>query len=240
MKTSSKLLITAILIIIGSMITYDLALRAEYRKGTYKSRFYGFEKTTSLKKFTSIDNRVANLVLVQIEQGNNYSIWVKNDLISRIKFSRKGSQLVIDVVDKNNPQVSAYQTGIFIICPSLDRVTTTPTFTAEEDAKGISYSNTTMLVGFNQQNLTLKVNRSTSLVLEKNKINNLDALVGNDLSMFAFLGIGFNNQINNAVIKVSGKNNLDIQNAKITKKDFNISDSAHVSLSGSFLNQIRK
>jgi len=240
MKTSNKLLLTAILVIIGSMITYDLALRAEYRKGTYKSRFYEFEKTTDTKGFNMLDNRAANLVSVQVEQGDHFGIWMMNGLKEYISISHKGTALVIDVIDKKAQNRNLYKNGIIIICPSLNQVTTTPFFASKEGEEN-NYSNgMTSLVGFTQQNLDLHINKSTGVTLEKNKIDNLKASVGDILFHNASLTIRSNNQLNFAEIKVAGRNELNIQNSKINKSNFNISDSAQVNLSGRFLNQIKK
>lgn len=244
MKTSIKLLITALLIIIGSMITYDLALRAEYRKGTYKSRFYEFEKTTDAKMFTTLDNRAANLVTVRVEQGEHFGIWMMKDLKDYISISHKGTVLVIDVIDKKSPYIkpyiNIYKNRIIITCPAVNKIITTPFFASKENEEGNYSIGNTSLVGFSQQELELHINKATRLDLDKNKIDFLKAYVGDSSTQHANLTIRSNDQINNAEIKVEGKNELNLENPKITKSNFNISDSAQVNLSGSFLNQIKK
>ncbi|RYE24084.1 MAG: hypothetical protein EOP42_22630, partial [Sphingobacteriaceae bacterium] len=79
MKTSNKLVLAVVTIILLSMVGYDLALRAEYRKGEYKNRFYGMKKLPALSGYTSIDNRAANFVSVNVEKGNNAVIWTPNN-----------------------------------------------------------------------------------------------------------------------------------------------------------------
>lgn len=244
MKTSSKLFITAILIIIGSMITYDVALRAEYCKGTYKSRFYGFKKITDTKAFTTLDNRAANLVTVHVEQGEHFGIWMMNDLKDYISISHNGTVLVIDVIDKKSPYIkpyiNIYKNRIIIISPAVNKIITTPFFALKENEEGNYSIGSTTLFGFNQKELELHINKSTRLDLDKNKIDFLKAYVGDSSTHHANLTIRSNNQINNAEIKVKGMNGLNLENPKITKSSFNISDSAQVNLSGSFLNQIKK
>lgn len=238
MKTSNKLLIASVLVIVISMVTYDFALRAEFKKGTYKSRFYGFEKIKDLKGFNSIDNRAANLVSVKVEQGNNYEIWVKSDWKDRIRILDNGTELTIELADKKNPNLSGYENNVVVICPSLNQVTTTP-FIVPDKNNEIDFSGITSISGFTQQQLILQINKATNIDLEKNKIGQLQASVGDNLSHNARLTIGTSNQINDAIIKVAGRNMLDIQNAKITKSNFNISDSAQVNFAGSFLNQLK-
>ncbi len=238
MKTSNKLLLTAILIIIVSMVTYDFALRAEYLKGTYKSRFYEMKKL-NLENFTILDNRVANIISVQIEYGKSYAVYMNNDLKNNLLISKNGNKLLIDVADKAKPIINPYNNNVIIICPKLDQVITRPDI--RKSIKEWDNDNgTTSITGFDQQNMDLFINTSTHLNFEKNKIGHLQATVGNNLSQHAYLFIASNNQIKDAVIKVMGKNQLNIENPKIIKSTFDISDSATVSLGGSILKQLKQ
>ncbi len=237
MKTSNKLLIAAVLIIIVSMVGYDLALRAEYRKGTYKSRFYGFDKTTAFSGFTKIDNRAANLISIEVEHGNEPGIWMKSDWKDRIKISKIGTTLVIEAADKQASNLSPYENSITIVCSSLEQVVTKPYQTSKSEEEEISSDGKITIKGFDLRSLDLHIAKGSGVVLEKNKIEQLQALVGDNLSQNATLTINSNNQINTATIKVLGRNGLRFENPKITKKDFIISDSATVSMGGKFLNQ---
>lgn len=238
MKTSNKLLIAAILVIIVSMVTYDFALRAEYVKGEYKNRFYEKENL-GFKGFKSIDNRAANYLTLSVERGDHFEVWVDKNLKDRIKISKIGDQLIVDVMDRKSPKIVFYGNTITIICPSINEITTQPLWLVKED-QGIYPSDaTTSLSGFNQQNLSLIVKEFTHLNLEKTKIENLNATVGNNSSTHAYLFIASNNQIGNANINVLGTNQLSIENPKINKTNFTISDSANVNFSGSILKQLR-
>ena len=238
MKTSNKLFIAAILIIILSMVAYDFALRAEYLKGEYKSRFYEKEKL-GFNGFKSIDNRAANYLPITIERGDHFGVWIDKNLKDRIKISKIGDQLIIDVIDRNSPKIIPYSNSVTIICPSINEITMQPLLLVKENQEIYPSDATTNLSGFNQQNLSLIVNESTHLSLEKNKIENLNAIVGTNSSKHAYLFIASNNQIGNANINVLGKNQLVIENPKIEKTNFTISDSANVSLGGSTLKQLR-
>ncbi len=239
MKTSNKLFFTAALIVIISLITYDLALRAEYKKGTYKSRFYGFEKTTAFNGFNNIDNRAANLISIQVEKGNEPGIWVKSVWKDRFNISRKGNALIINVDNKQSTRVSAYDNSITIICPSLDSVTTAP-YLGKSGQNLIHSKGTTTVSGFTLEKLSLKISKGVDLFLERNKIADLRALVGDKSSDNAKLIISLSNQIDNATINVPGKNHLEIENSVIAKRNFTIADSATVTFSGRFLKLMNK
>ena len=234
MKTSNKLFIAAILIIIASMVAFDFALRAEYLKGNYKSQFYGMQKL-NFKDFNKIDNRVANRVNLKIMYGINFTIWANNNIKDYIKISKNGSELIIDSLSSQKSNPNHFYAEITIICPSLNKVVTS------SKSVGNSYEDAaTNLQGFNLQNLNLIINNSTHINLENSKIGNLQANVGSNLTQHAYLFIASNNQIENATIDVPGKNQLVIENPKINKSNFTISDSANVSLGGSILKQLAR
>ena len=239
MKTSNKLFLTAILIVIISLITYDLALRAEYKKGTYKSRFYGYEKTTIYNGFSSIDNRAANLISIQVEKGKAPGVWVKSVWKDRFNISRKGTTLVIEVANKQSTRVSAYSNSITVVCPSLDSITTAP-YLGKSGMNELHSRGTTIVAGFTLDKLSLKISKGLDLFLNGNKISDLKASVGDDKSDNAKLTISSSNQIANATINVPGKNHLEIQNSLIANRNFTIADSATVAFSGQFLKLMGK
>lgn len=234
MKTSNKLFLTAILIVIISLITYDFALRAEFKKGTYKSRFYGFEETKAFNGFKEIDNRAANLISVRVEKGAEPSIWIKSSWKDRFNISRKGATLVIEVANKQSTRVSAYNNSITIVCPSIDKIITTP-YLGKSGQNQIYSRGITTVAGFTLDKLFLNISKGVDLFVEKNKIVNLQAVVGDPKSDNAALTISSGNVINNATINVPGKNHLKIENSAIVKRNFNIADSASVEFSGGFL-----
>lgn len=241
MKTSNKLLLTTILIIIVSMVTYDFALRAEYKKGEYKNRFYGMQKVSALTGYTAIDNRAANFAAVDIEQGKNQEIWTRPNWKDDYKIYKSGTTLVIEVIPEKVKNIKPYhQINITVICPLIEKITTKRYTIPKSSENDYDSDGTTTLKGFDLQNLSLNIGKSSNIILEKNKIEHLQAKIGANLSQNSNLTIRSNNQINLATINVFGKNGLHIDNPIIGKKQFTISDSATISLSGSIHNQIIK
>ncbi len=233
MKTSSKLFLTALLIGIISLITFDFALRAEYKKGTYKSRFYGFEKTTAFNGFTKIDNRAANLISIQVEKGNNAGVWVKTAWKDQFNIHRNENTLVIDVASNQSTRLND-DNSITIVCPLLISVAMAPHL-GKSVINELNSKGTTIVSGFILDQLALQVSKGVDVFLKRNKIANLQALVGDAKSENASLFISSDNQINSAAINVAGKNHLKIENPIINKRNFTIADSAQVAFSGSFL-----
>ncbi len=239
MKTSNKLFLTAVLVGIISLLSYDFALRAEYKKGTYKSRFYGFEKTTAFNGFNAIDNHAANLISIQVEKGSEPGVWVKSNWKDRFNIHRNGKILVINVENKESTRVSSYDNSIIVICPSLDSITTAP-YLGKSGMNALHSRGKTTITGFTLDKLSLKISKGVDLFLERNKIADLQALVGDAMSDNAKLVISSSNQIDNATINVPGKNHLEIENSVIAKRNFTIADSATVAFSGKFLKLLGK
>ncbi|MFD2145039.1 hypothetical protein [Mucilaginibacter antarcticus] len=88
MKTSNKLLIALVLIAVAYSIANAFALKAEYLKGDFKSRFFGMNKV-SLAGFDAVDNNVANALDVTVEYGNEYAVWIDKKAIGDVTFSKK-------------------------------------------------------------------------------------------------------------------------------------------------------
>ncbi len=238
MKTSNKLFITAILIIVISMIGYDLALRAEYRKGEYKNRFYGMDKI-HFNGFTKIENRAANLISMEVEEGNKPEIWIAKDWRKHLKIFKNGTTLVVEFVGKQTNNLFYYPGKFTIICPALDAITTIPVID-NQLSENYNSESTTTIKGFDLQSLVLDIGKNSGLILEKNKINSLQATVGNKSSENARLTISSDNQIKLATVNVPGKNFLTLENPVINKTNFTVSDSATVSASGRLLKQFQK
>ncbi|WP_299291129.1 hypothetical protein [uncultured Mucilaginibacter sp.] len=239
MKTSTKLFLTAVLVGIISLLSYDFALRAEYKKGTYKSRFYGFEKTTAFNGFNVIDNRAANLISIQVEKGNEPGVWIKTNWKDRFNIHRNGKILVIDVENKESTRVTAYENSVTVVCPSVDSITTSP-YLGKSGMNELHSRGKTTITGFTLDKLSLKVSKGVDLFLERSNIANLQALVGDAMSDNAKLVISSSNQIDNATINVPGKNHLEIENSVIARRNFTIADSATVAFSGKFLKLLGK
>lgn len=241
MKTSNKLMLTAVIILLISMIAYDFALRAEYRKGDFRKPFYGMEKDTTLTGFTSIENRVADHVSVGVLQDKNTMIYNQHDFKENFKIYKNGSVLIIDVNEKKVKKLTKYhQSNVVIFCPSIEKLITEPDIQSKPSETDYAYENfTTTLKGFNLQKLQLNIGKLSTVILEGNKINQLQAVVGENSAQKSNLTIRSDNQINSAKIDVLGKNELRIENPIIVKKQFTVSDSATISMGGNFHNQLK-
>jgi hypothetical protein len=244
MKTSNKLLIITALIAIGYLVTYDFALRAEYLAGNYKNRFYNMQPV-AVNNFNVIEHNIGNLINLRVERGPVFGVWIDKHLENKLTFSSRNKILHIDY--KNKDEFSSYgKNEIIIICPSIDSLTTnSSTFMKTVKTQtgtistGIDFHNkeaTTIIIGFKQASINILANDGTDIKLENNTFSQLNARVEKHN---AALTINNSNQIGLANLQVLGAGELKLLNPVIIKENYKLSDSAHVTLSGSALHFIK-
>ncbi|PSR52526.1 hypothetical protein AHMF7605_02790 [Adhaeribacter arboris] len=68
MKTSTVLLLTAFLILLGSLAAYNMALKNEYNKGTYKDPYHNYI-TLNYRDFDQVEINPATEMNVKIKAG---------------------------------------------------------------------------------------------------------------------------------------------------------------------------
>ncbi len=237
MKTSNKILVVITIVIVGYLVVFAAGLKAEYLKGDFKTRFYQMEQL-SFKNFTSIKHNIGDRVNVKIEKGDKYQVWMKTYLKDQIDIKQIGQTLVINAV-KNN-KVWTSNNAIIIICPKIDSLTIT---SAAEINKTIdensSYDVYNLIKNFNQPKMFIKLNKLTALELEANRIDDLQAIAGDNVTGKAYLDINHTNIFKVANISVPGKSELKLENPTIGKLIYAIADSAKITTFGKSLPLIK-
>lgn len=241
MKTSNKLLTLLTLIIISALVLYNFGLRAEYKKGEYKSRFYRMTEM-KLGGFTAIENNASNLY-VRIEQGDKFQIWYSKEIDKKIELKKIGNLLVVDFKKDNNEDDYYRSEQVIVICPRVENVTVN-SLNGKNNTKNkhpkdsyIPHGETT-LFGFKQENFTINLKPNTEVNLEKVVFNNLKATVEGSKAEKGILNFNSDNQINNLNVEVKGFSVLNLKSPTINKAQFQLSDSAEVNLSGKVLKLI--
>lgn len=232
MKTSNKLLVLATLIIIGYLVAYDFALKAEYLKGDYKSPFYHMQRIP-VSSFNAIEHNIGNYTDVRIEQGAEFGVWVNKRLKDEITVSQHGKTLHIDYTGKSNFPHRFFEANVLIICPAINSVTSRPL------ARSISpwASATTHITGFKQDELNIRSYKMSEIVLSKDTLNKLNAATGDSR---ATLTINGNNAIKDASFNLLGRSEIRLLDPAIDKSGFKYTDSTTMILSGRALNLLQK
>ena len=238
MKTSNKFLILITIVIIGFMVIYDNDLKAEYLKGDFKNPLRNME-TLSIKDFTNIDHRSADMIDASIAYGPEFVIRVSKDLKNRVLITKQGKTLVIKYT--GNPAENLYfSPGITIICPRLDSITTTGNDEPLKYIENKEVVGDVDVIGFTQPKMVVNAHRLTQIEMKNNKIENIQAVVGDNSNLVGSLNINTTNHFKLANIKVNGTSELKLANPNITTLEHSFSDSASLILSGSALRLLNK
>lgn len=240
MKTSNKIFLAAILLLFAYLVGYDFTLKAEYEKGTYKSRFYGMTEV-KLSNFNVINHKAGNMVGLRVEQGKAYGVWVEQYFKDRITISQSGQTLTIKYTGKDVRQWSD-RTGIIITCPVISQITATP-FAMPKDFEEEDEFSTRGIVevaGFRQTlPLTIKSDKTISFDLAKNTLAQLDANFGTTPKDRPHLTINKNNKIESANLNLKGSTQLSLYGPAVAKPNYHFGDSIMVTLSGSSLKMVQ-
>jgi hypothetical protein len=230
MKTSNKLLLAAILVMLTYCVVSAFALRQEYLKGDYKSRFY---KMTNLKftDFDTIDADIPNSN-INIEYGDQFAIWINKEL-QQLEVEQKGKTLIIRYKNNNNPS-TGYGSNVIIICPKLATLKLGKTLSLKErmaislDPSKIDVSGAfNTIKGFKQTAMTVEINNATTVQLQEIGIGKF-----NGISNWGKLNVTGPNKIDTANFEIHTHSLLTLDYAEINHPNYKIDGPAKVSVSG--------
>ena len=248
MKTSNKILIVAVLVVMAWLVIYDTALKAEYVKGDFKKPHYRMQQL-NFSNFNIIEHNAGNIIGMRVEKGS-YGVWVDDYIKDKIKVSQHGQTLQVDYIGKEN--FSDYR-GITISCPDVVSITSSAFIGPEKNGMNrylrkngnsmvIDYfqHGTIIVTGFDQPTLTLQANEFTEFELQKNTMGLLTAKIGDSKNGKAGLTINPDNKITDADLQVPGKRSLTLDNVAIGKITCKMSDSADIQLTGKAVHLLDK
>lgn len=226
-------------IILGYMLVYNLALKAEYAKGEYKSRFYKMTKV-DIKDFNAIHNNMGSMFGMELEYGPEFGVWVKNDVKDAIVFNKKGKTLNINFDGKHED----YHYGgnmLVITCPVLDSVSSTWADTLENR----NFWSSIVIRGFKQNALKLYLGPLAKIYLDNNSFDTLNAFIIGNNGAGTFddgLSVKKNNIIGTANISTpnnKGYAHIKLDDPSIQKVNYQLGDSARLTVTGKLLRSLK-
>ncbi|MBC8987473.1 hypothetical protein H9X96_17025 [Pedobacter sp. N36a] len=239
MKTSNMLIVAAIIVTLGMLTTYNFSLKAAYQAGEYKNRFHNSE-FTEFKNIETLNVTAANLMAIVVEPGQKEGIWVRNRIKDRLVLKQDGTTLTIGLTDE--ARKTSRSTGaddIVLVLNSLNKLDTKAFFLDKtEVTDGRRYGGEVALRGIKATNLELQLGSGTAVSMDKVILKNLKAVVGAEGDA-AVLDLNTANEIEFADFEVPGASRLSLNNPKIVKTRYNLSDNATVTLNGAALQVIK-
>jgi len=238
MKTSAILIISAVVITLIALTAYNFTLRASYLKGNYKNPFYGME-FTPIKDLNSITIGSANRVSIVIEHGVKEGIWLTGDASQMVSWSHQNHDLQIDLTRKSKEEHDWISgRSIIIVTNHLAKVTTKAYYKSREDENSYTIGETE-ITGYKEGSLQLLMDRSTTIYMDKNQLQSVNAIVGDAQHGGSRLNLSKDNTIGSADFTVAGDSEIHLTGPNITKTNYNLSDKASVLLNGKALQAIR-
>lgn len=231
MKTSNKIFVAAVVLLLSTLTAYNVALRAEHRTGNYKDPLHNYT-TLGLRNFDAVSVPSVSGLKVKIVAGP-FGVRVNKEAADFVRVTQRGQQLLVSVAYPREPEYLGRQDAVVISCPRLAALTTDGTYTlAGQPPLGKLQTGGTVLVqGFRQDSLTLRQNRSNQIRLEGNTLGWLRAEAGTSPGSGSELQIGRDNRIQAADLTIGNQGRLEL-NTAIASLRHQFSDSATVTLSG--------
>lgn len=244
MKTSNKIILLAVVILLGLLITYDFALQASFKKANYKDPFFNYSKL-KYSNFDKVIVKAANELKVEIRQADTFSVRVNNFMKEDVEIGQVGDQLLVSLADKTDSYI-AYEKGVVIFMPRLREIITTDFKRMKEDGKGKVQlqaewreGNYTLVSGFDLNSLKITQVDNSMVILQNNKIGKLQAVEANGTHQ-SELRIEGSNRIDSADISVKGSNILSLFWVDIPHLKYDLSATSTVSLTGGALKLMKK
>jgi len=238
MKTSNKLLLAALLVLLTSLTAYNMALRAEYRKGDYKDPLHGYA-SLGFKDFTEIDLSAAGSANVKVVAGP-FGVHLSPRAAEFVKVSQQGTRLVVQVDFKNSEQYLGWGQTLVISCPRLAQLTAANAYRVGGQLKGQNKTRPTQaqVQGFRQDSLRVRLDQASNVTLLQNRLSYLGAVAGATPGSTASLTLAPTNYIGAADLNMQHQTELTINNVAIPQLTYHFADSAKATLTGRALGSL--
>lgn len=235
MKTSNKLLLGALVVLLVSLTLYNSALKAEYLSGNYKDPYKNYTHI-NIKDFDEIEIDAANMMDVTVRHGK-YAIHVSKDNNDSIKFTKVGNRLIINVdVTKNhqsnNPNIAHFN-NIEIYCPQLTYLKTDKhqytmplkKLSPDEIQYFREASGDIKLRRFKLDSLSIE-QKSGLITLGRDTIASLKAVTAAE----SRLKIEEDTHITKADLRINDRSSLQLEKFNISQFSYTLADSAEITL----------
>jgi hypothetical protein len=236
MKTSNKLALTAFVFLLASLAAYNMALKTEYNKGTYKDPFKDFT-ALNFKDFNALEINPAHILNIKVSAGP-YAVWVRKEAAAYVQVKQTGQRLRLDAVFPEERDYARRTYAVMISCPRLINLTTNAMYSAKgklstDKAQATSYAVT--VSGFAQDSLRILQDNASSVKLLDNTLSQLRVVAGLSVGSSSALHVLPGNRIAAASFDIRNKSQLVLDDVSIPKLRYQFADSAKATISGAAL-----
>jgi hypothetical protein len=244
MKTSNKLVVVAIFLLLIALFGYDYLLKQEYLTGSYKIPYKDYV-ALKFKDFDAADVMSSTATNVKFVQGP-YSVKINKDALSYTTVEQKGSRLIIASHFEGEYRNNINDYLLVISMPKLVDVNTSATYKKNKGAQTVTdtivredwHMRLVLIEGFNEDSLSVKQNYGSTVVFSNNRIRALNAIIGASDSSGSKLVILKNNRFDQARTNVLNRSNFLLDGNPIQNLKYTLADSAKITFTGSSQNII--
>ncbi|MBJ6110029.1 hypothetical protein JAO73_13485 [Hymenobacter sp. BT523] len=240
MKTSNKWLAAALLLLLGSLSAFNMALRTQYKTGAYKNPTSN-TVALSLKDFTEIDVQAASLMGVKITSGP-YAVRVSKEAQPYVKVTQRGPRLSIALAfPEGEASLGPRQSVVAISCPQLNLLTASATYVEKGKVhvdKQPGYDRTVLVQGFAQDSLVVRQDLGAHVTLAGNRLGYLRAEAGQRPGSRSALRIANSNRIQAADLSVQRQAELQLEAGVVGTLRTQFGDSARATVTGGGLRNL--
>jgi hypothetical protein len=237
MKTSNKIILTAVLVTLVCLVGYDLLLKAAYRSGDYKIPYKSYV-TLPWKDFDIVELNSSTTANVRFVQGP-FSVKIDGRALEHTSIRQQGKRLQITAGFENTHVYDAHPYLILISCPKLTKVYANATYYADKHpvtdsvAREGWYMRKVLIDGFKQDSLSVEQDYGSAVILSNNIIRSVHAVIGKSKGSGSRIILEQSNQFDNASFDIGNRSKLELENCLIHHLVYRLSDSAKLIISGS-------
>jgi hypothetical protein len=244
MKTSNKLILVAVLLLVVALFAYDNLLKTEYLTGKYKDIYRDY-KTLNFKDFDVADLPSSTASNVKFIQGP-FSVKIAPYALNYTHITQTGNRLQVQSNFERSYVYDQFAYVLIISCPKLIEVNTSAVYGIYRGTQ--TYTDTTvkddwhmrqvLIEGFNEDSISVRQDYGSTVVLSNNHIRALKAVIGTSDSSGSKIIIRRNNQIKQANAAILNKASFMLDGKAIQNLTYQLADSAKLIFTGSAQNII--
>ena len=242
MKTSIKLLVAALLVVVIALAVYNTMIHREYKTGVFRIPHRNFTDL-NFKNFDTINVNSSTAVNVQFEQGP-FRVRLAPGADEYARISQENHTLNIHAVFKYGYQNNPNTYLLIISCPKIARLSANGWY----GTSGKIYIDTIVkdewnmrkvwIEGFKQDSLHIDQDYASTVVLSNNTIGSVKAEVGRSTGSGSKIIVLKNNRFQHMDLDIRNKSRLLLDGAAISDLNYKLADSAKLVFSGSAQNLI--
>jgi len=243
MKTSNKLVIAGIILVLISLVGYDYLLKGEYVSGKYKDPYHTF---VGLKftGFDTVDLVSSTAVNVKFVQGP-FSVRIDSNFAAYARIKQTGKRLQVNAEFESGYLSDPGEYTLLISCPKLSVINVDATY--KSNGKQVTDTivrddwrmRKVLIDGFRQDNLIINQDYGSTVVIANSHLQSVKTATGRSGKSGSKLEILERNQIQKANLDILNNSTLILGNAQIGDLNYNLADSAKLILRGKAQNLLK-